>query len=400
MKVLIVNTYYFPNMIGGAEHSVKLLAENLKKCGYDIAIYCVDSIEPLEKKIINGIKVYRGRAGRFDIDVRKGNKKSKILTITNKVVEMRNYAIKKDINYIFEDFKPDIIHTNNIYGVSPLIWKIAAKNGVKVIHTLRDYWLISPDIDLPSKKDNIILKVYQKYFRDTNKYVDVVTAPSKFTLNKFINQGYFKNSISKNIVNAIEIDYKGLIEILEQRKEKIDKVVTFIFVGALTERKGIIDLLKVFTEYQNENVRLIICGDGRLRDRVNEYGSIDSRITIKGKLTSVKLREEYLLADVLIIPSVWEEPFGRVVIEANQYGLHVIGSRMGGIAEILSTIQTGELYCSDNLKELKSLIDYFSHRENIKKYFDNIKDNIMEYSVTNHTNQFETVYKELIHNNE
>ena len=50
MKVLIVNTYYFPNMIGGAEHSVKLLAENLKKCGYDIAIYCVDSIEPLEKK--------------------------------------------------------------------------------------------------------------------------------------------------------------------------------------------------------------------------------------------------------------------------------------------------------------------------------------------------------------
>ena len=313
---------------------------------------------------------------------------------------MRNYAIKKDINYIFEDFKPDIIHTNNIYGVSPLIWKIAAKNGVKVIHTLRDYWLISPDIDLPSKKDNIILKVYQKYFRDTTKYVDVVTAPSKFTLNKFINQGYFKNSISKNIVNAIEIDYKGLIEILEQRKEKIDKVVTFIFVGALTERKGIIDLLKVFTEYQNENVRLIICGDGRLRDRVNEYGSIDSRITIKGKLTSVKLREEYLLADVLIIPSVWEEPFGRVVIEANQYGLPVIGSRMGGIAEILSTIQTGELYCSDNLKELKSLIDYFSHRENIKKYFDNIKDNIMEYSVTNHTNQFETVYKELIHNNE
>ena len=43
MRVLIVNTFYYPNMQGGAEQSVKLLAENLLKQGHTVAVYCADA---------------------------------------------------------------------------------------------------------------------------------------------------------------------------------------------------------------------------------------------------------------------------------------------------------------------------------------------------------------------
>lgn len=45
MRVLIVNTFYYPNMQGGAEQSVKLLAENLLRHGNTVAIYCADAKE-------------------------------------------------------------------------------------------------------------------------------------------------------------------------------------------------------------------------------------------------------------------------------------------------------------------------------------------------------------------
>lgn len=60
MKILIVNTWYYPNLMGGAEHSVKLLAEGLVKSGNEVAIFCIDNRESgIKKQIINGVTVYR-----------------------------------------------------------------------------------------------------------------------------------------------------------------------------------------------------------------------------------------------------------------------------------------------------------------------------------------------------
>ena len=68
MRVLIVNTFYYPNMQGGAEQSVKLLAENLLRHGNTVAIYCADAKEG-QKTVeeINGITVYRCTTGKFDL---------------------------------------------------------------------------------------------------------------------------------------------------------------------------------------------------------------------------------------------------------------------------------------------------------------------------------------------
>ena len=66
MKILIVNTFYYPNMIGGTENSVKILAEKLHEYGNEVAIYSADGeTNNLKIEEINGVKVYRGHAGKY-----------------------------------------------------------------------------------------------------------------------------------------------------------------------------------------------------------------------------------------------------------------------------------------------------------------------------------------------
>ena len=50
--------------------------------------------------------------------------------------------------------------------------------------------------------------------------------------------------------------------------------------------------------------------------------------------------------DFLIVPSVWNEPFGRIVVEAFSRGVPVLGSRTGGIPELIEAGRTGELFDS------------------------------------------------------
>lgn len=394
MKILLVNTFYYPNMQGGTEHSVKLLAENLLKRGHDVAVYSVDTNKNMIIENINGVKVYRCKAGYFSIEDRISNDTKKVKKLKNKVVELRNYSIKKNIQYIINDFKPDIVHTNNIYGISPYIWKILSENNIKIIHTIRDYWIASPTVKLENKNliYNAMLEAYKCYFRNCTRYIDYVTAPSKFTLNTFKNFKYFKKSKFKHIDNSICIDYELLDKVIKKRINNYDKIINFIFVGMINEMKGIDKLLLEFNKNKDLNIRLNVFGTGNLDYLVKQYCNKDSRIKFYGKVSKEKLANEFQKNDVLIIPSMWDEPFGRVVIEANQFGLPVIGSNRGGIKEIIDNINTGELFDSDNIEELGNLIKYFSERDNIKKYYNNIKKNIHVYSIERQIDNFLKIY--------
>lgn len=402
MRILLVNTFYYPNIIGGTENSVKILAENLIKYGHEVAVYCADNIDKkdnIKKENINGVHVYRGTAGAFSIDQRLRINNSKYTKIKNKLIELRNYTIRDEVKYIINDFKPQVVHTNNLFGISPYIWKIFNENNIKIVHTLRDYWLLSPKVSLENGRNLIeksLIKIYRAYFRDCSKYVDYVTAPSKFTLNVFKENKYFKNAKFIHINNAIEIDNNLLCDIIENRKKNNSNVIRFLFAGMLIKNKGIDKLIEVFHTNKNPNIRLSICGEGSLEKMVVDYSNIDKRIIYKGKLKKEELCEEFKRNDVIIVPSMWDEPFGRVILEANQFGLPVIGSNRGGIKEILDQINSGILFNCNNLSELNTSIDFFADRNNIKLFYKNIKDNINTYSIENQIRKFEDIYNKSI----
>ena len=397
MNILLVNTFYFPNIQGGAEVSIKLLAEGLKSEGHNVAIFCIDGKNKgIVKENIEGIEIYRSDSGKFEFydekDTRKTYKK-----IINRLIGINNRYVGKNLKKVLEEFRPDIVHINNIIGISSIIWKVIKKKNIKMVQTARDYWIVYP-VEKEKSKDllrKMQIFLHHKVYKRRSYLVDCITAPSKIALDRILETGYFKNCKKEYVYNPIDINFDNTKKIIEKKMKNNSKNIKFIYVGRYSKEKGIENLLNAFHKVKNKNITLEFCGQGTENEIINKFIEDDSRIKNCGMLNKENLEKEYIDSDVIIVPSIWEEPFGRVVIEANQYGLPVIGSNRGGIKETLDLIHTGETFQYDDINDLKSKIDFFSNRENIKKYYKSILDNINQYSIENHIKRYLKIYSTL-----
>jgi spore coat protein SA len=123
-------------------------------------------------------------------------------------------------------------------------------------------------------------------------------------------------------------------------------VPVVLYVGRLVPLKGVHVLLDAMRILHEERVPALcrIVGSshaGGYRDRVTSYiKSLHERrpenVLFEGFRSGIDIAEEYRDADVLCCPSIWQEPFGNVNIEAMACGLPVVASRVGGIPEIAS----------------------------------------------------------------
>lgn len=393
MKVCIINSFYYPDVIGGAEISVLKLAEGLRNKGHEVHVLCTSKITNIES--INGINVHRVKINNtYDpIDVvRNDFNKSKIKWYIYKILDIYNFFNKKILINKIREINPDVIHINNIYGISSVIWNVVSKLDIPMVHTLRDYDLIETSYKL---KDFIRAKLFTKL---TNK-VDAVTAPSNYTLKQFITKGYFKSSEKDVIYNAIDYNESDTKLILQNRIKQMEckKKVTFVYLGRLEKEKGIEFLIKSFSNIKNDSIELIIAGKGHCEEFVQKAVQKDSRINYIGFINESEKEQLLLDSDILIIPSLWSEPFGRVIIEAYKYAMPVIGTNVGGIPEIIKDRKSGILIEPD-MDALINAINYYSKKQNIIKTIENIPKIISDFSIDDQCIKFIELYKEIIKN--
>ena len=108
-----------------------------------------------------------------------------------------------------------------------------------------------------------------------------------------------------------------------------------VFAGRVTAPKGVDVLLRAASDVDGE---FVICGDGWDMERSRKLAStlgIESRVTFTGWLSAEELAQALADASVVVVPSLWPEPFGLVGIEALAAGRPVVASATGGIADWL-----------------------------------------------------------------
>lgn len=142
---------------------------------------------------------------------------------------------------------------------------------------------------------------------------------------------------------------------------------TILYVGRLVKSKGVYDLLDAFSIVSQSipEAKLIFVGDGpekaNLRKRAEEL-AISQSVELTGRLYGGELNAEYEKCNVFVLPSkyVKEDPavegLGLVLIEASMHGKPLIGSRIGGIPEIIRDGENGILVQESNPKELSKAI--------------------------------------------
>lgn len=117
-----------------------------------------------------------------------------------------------------------------------------------------------------------------------------------------------------------------------------------VFVGRLQKEKGIGVLLDAMTRIENERIKLLVIGSSfyNLQQSDNEYGPVlaekatvlGDRVKFTGYVEHDMLPSYMKSADVAVLPSIWDEPFGLTIAEAMAAGLPVVSTRSGGIPEI------------------------------------------------------------------
>ena len=126
--------------------------------------------------------------------------------------------------------------------------------------------------------------------------------------------------------------------------------VTILFVGALNERKGIMDLLEV-CERIAHGFKLLIAGGGELKNLITEKWGDEEWLEYCGFLESSELRELYEVSDVFVLPS-YADTYAVVVHEAVCAGLPVVVTNETGASKNLVSTDNGFKYDAGDKERL------------------------------------------------
>lgn len=397
MRICIINSFYYPCIIGGAEISVQKLAEGLVLQGNEVHIICTGESE---EAVINNVNVHRIKEKNVYQIIDVLSNKIEIKGIIKKMIyyrlEFYNIFNKSILFNTLKTINPDVVHVNNIYGISNVIWGVIEKLKIPYIFTARDYSLLC---GIDNTEGNLKVKTKSEIVKKLTNNINIITAPSLCTLNIFKKFNYFKNSKFITVYNAIDFNITIIKEVLNKKKAELlkdKKKIKFVYLGRLESNKGIEILLNSFSEITNDNLELLIAGDGSLKNLVIEFQNKGKRIRYLGFLSESQVNNLLGNSDVLIIPSIWEEPFGRVVLDAYKNCMPVIGSDIGGIPEIVKNDFSGKLIEPGNKNNLIETINYFSKPENILKMIDNCVIQLNEFSIEKQIQRFLDIYKDII----
>jgi glycosyltransferase involved in cell wall biosynthesis len=278
------------------------------------------------------------------------------------VMSLYNFRSAKILDRKIKAFKPDILHVHNFVPLaSPAVFFVAKRNKIPVVLTLHNYRLICPSATLFYKG-----KIYERSLRRIfpidailkGVYRNSIVQTAALALTTSIHNilGTWRNKVGRFIVLTEFAKVKFLesrLNVSPQQFMLKPNFITdpgngnearedfFLFVGRLSEEKGIRVLLNAF---KRSDLKLVIIGDGPMQAEVESVVKERSNIQHLGFQPKAVIMDNLKRAKSLIVPSTWYEGFPITILEALATGTPVIGSRLGGIAEIVKDKFNGLLF--------------------------------------------------------
>jgi glycosyltransferase involved in cell wall biosynthesis len=357
MRILHLSALYPPHIIGGAEKSVALLAEQLATMGHQVGAACIER-EGVAKTVQNGVAVYRmPYSNSFWLEDWPAHSRGE--RFWQKVRQQWNVRIEAEFDRIVEDFKPDIINTHSMVDVSTLVWRAARRHAVPIVHTLRDYDLICGNAAMfrrgaPCSHWHLSCRIVNLSKLWTNKMVDAVVGVGASILDVHVDHGYFAHlppERRKVIWNAVVVPEDAARD--RASFDRSQQRITFGYLGRINIEKGVGTLIEAFRRLGPAECRLQIAGQAI--DNIEYFKNLAKGLPIQfvGWLDPF----EFLRGiDVLVVPSIWAEPLPRTILESYAIGVPVIGARSGGIPDLIGKSNSSWLFEPGDPADLASKI--------------------------------------------
>jgi glycosyltransferase involved in cell wall biosynthesis len=337
MRILFV-TSLLGKEYGGAEVSTNLLLARLTERGCDVLALTTRNIQKNERLVPLGLP----------IEIPK-----RLLTLGNSQLD---YLLARKIKEKIRAINPDIIHVQDTYILPAIV--LANKNlKVPIVATVRNSVLDCVWDLMFSFPISTILKRRNKTIVKSLNKLDSIIAVSEYIKTELVQRGIDRGKVFP-IYNLPPI-FKNTEE--KPANDKTDSAVHLFAPGILASFKGfsvLIDAMKKVTECA-KNVDLTIAGDGpekKKLEKMTEKSGLRPFVKFVGKVPNENLSQLYMSSDIVVFPSIYPEPFGRVALEAMFYGKPVVASRVGGIPEVIANGETGLLVPQGNPEELAEAV--------------------------------------------
>lgn len=402
MKVVLANKYYF--LKRGAERYVLDLEQMLRQHGNEVIPFAMQHSSslptPYSKYFVSQVET---KKTRFDWQG--------VRTVGRMLF---SFEAQEKISLLVRRVQPDIVHVNNIYyQISPSIFLTLRELGIPTVMTVHDYHLISPEYTRWShhrvedlSRRGILSAAFSRFHKNSffaslaavatyrlhermglYHLADRYIAPSEFIKNELIKKGFDSTKIrvlpfgieAQKITPAIGWDH-GYI----------------LYVGQLVEEKGIWPLLKAAKNLPQ--IKFKIVGTGAEEERIKRAAINLSNVEFVGFAVGEALGNLYRGARCVVAPSLWQEVFGLVALEAMAAGKPVIVSNIGGLPEVVSDRVTGLLVQPGSVPELTEAIERLSSDNEMarKMGFAGRERVLRDFSVEKHYDGLMEIYHEAI----
>ncbi|MCB4906024.1 glycosyltransferase [Bifidobacterium pseudocatenulatum] len=398
MRILLVNKYFYRK--GGAETYFFALSEGLRALGHDVAFFSMqhpNNESSYWSKYFVSEKDYVGDISAF----KKVQEASTLIY---------SFEARRKFEALLEEFKPDVIHMNNVHRqltLSILDAPYLKKHHVPVVYTAHDYILLCPAYTMVngrgevcdacldrrfmhatknvcvkgSRAKSLLASVEAEFLKYHHSYdkIDAIIAPSEFMKSKLDEGGYAGRTIAmQNFLTDSQMAMGARVANTHKFEDaQAGARPYFLFFGRLSKEKGILTLVRAFlqaaglvggnadAQSDDQSAQVLpvtwdlhIVGDGPERGAIEQLiasagPQAASRIHLLGYKSGEELQREVGNARFSVLSSEWRENMPYSGLESLAAQTPIIGAKIGGIPELVEESRTGFTFESGNIADLK-----------------------------------------------
>lgn len=340
LTVLSTNFFIYPDEIGGSYNLADNINKRISKKGYKVITVSINPDNKLLKKEIEkNITHYR-------VNITKN--KSRFARFISEI-----FSLRKKYKKILKKEKINLIHIHDFITGLAIILTPKNKSFKKIYHfhgsflqeEKSNFWKEINKLNIIKKIFGkiyffLLKKLYSKFLKSIDKFI-VLSEYSKSVLKSEIK---VKDQNIYKIPSGVDV---GRFKIYPAKKEARnilniqENKIIILTIRRLVNRMGLeelIESIKLFDSDLKQKILLLIGGKGELKNKllklVKKLG-LSNNVKLLGFIPDDKLALYYRAADLFIMPSKELEGFGLVILESMASGIPVIGTKIGGINEII-----------------------------------------------------------------
>ena len=349
MKIALINNLYPPYIIGGNEMLARDVVEELRRRGHIVHEIAGRGHDLPADGYIHGLL-------DLDLDRRDetflGGKQPTPTDIFN--WHLFNFKSYEATKRLLRSIGPDLAIVWNLYmaSVAPLV--AASRLRIPTVIHVCDKWLLYSLRDLGPllRPSTIRQRLGTRLLRATlqKALYRMVNLSHIVSISHFIRDKYTAAGFPRDSFRVIHLGVPTSLFVPLPRSP--GDTIRFLCVGGLWEGKGPQVAIRALGHLVHKrgmiNLHLDFYGEGTenfkryLRGIIEEEG-VGEYVSLHGFVGRDEIIKAYQTHDILVFPSIWDEPFAAVPVEAMSCGMAIVATTAGGTPEAIADKETGLL---------------------------------------------------------